>query len=62
MSHEIGNINTNMDTYLKLCLKCNSNKHHFGSIMFCKSLISARDRLTRVSARLTKVSARLGLV
>ena len=36
MSHEIGNINKNMDKYLKLYLKCNFKKAL--SIMFCKSI------------------------
>ena len=53
MSHNLVNINKNMDKYIKIMFKIiiiiiiiivTSKKHHFGSIMFCKSLISARAR------------------
>ena len=62
MSHEIGKINKNMDKYIKIMFKCNFKKASFRLDYICKSLISARDRLTRVWARLIKVLARLGLV
>ena len=40
-----------------------SKKHHFVSVMFCKSLNSARARLARISVRLGLVwlESRLGL-
>ena len=62
MSHNIGNINKNMDKYIKIMFKYNFKKASFRLDMFCKSLISARAHLNRVSARLGLVwlESRLG--
>ena len=66
MSHEIGNINNNMDKYIKICLKCNFKKASLRlDYVMKESDLGSREfdySLGSAWARLAKVSVRLGII